>query len=343
MARGASEHQILQAFITGYEVCTAMGEQGVGPRLADAGWHPTGVLGHFGAAASAASLLGLNRSQIQFALGLAATQAAGLQASGGSMAKPYHVGKAAMNGIMAAELASMGMDADTRTLDEHMGLLSILFQRPTAAALDSLGKKWRIKGNTFKPYASCQLTHAAHETARALAGRGSPDAIKEIRVHVHPLAIKVAGRPSASTPMEGKFSIAYCVALGLLGHDATADAFVEERVTDPEIRRLTALIRVLPDEHTERCAARVELDCGSAGIISHEIQAVRGSPLCPLNWSDLENKFLSLTRPILGADAETLLKVLRDFERPGQLSELSRIIRTTATNRLNPVMVDIKQ
>jgi 2-methylcitrate dehydratase PrpD len=85
---------------------------------------------------SAASLLRLAREQIANALGLAATQAGGLQASGGSMAKPFHVGKAAMNGVMAAELAAMGMDANTALLDHPVkGVLGCLFQESIAGDL----------------------------------------------------------------------------------------------------------------------------------------------------------------------------------------------------------------
>ncbi|GAA5231937.1 MmgE/PrpD family protein [Verticiella sediminum] len=335
MDRGATEEQMLRAFVTGYEVGATMGCGDVGPRLADAGWHPTGILGHFSATSAAAVLLRLPASQIAVALGLAATQAAGLQASGGTMAKPYHVGKSAMNGVLAAELAALGMDANTRLFDEaEAGFLSVLFQRPAAASFDSLGRTWQIRGNTFKPYASCQLTHAAHEVARGLAGRLERCMLRQVRVWVHPLAIKVAGRPGASTPMEGKFSIAYCVSLGLLGHDADMTGFLPERIADPDVRKLAAMTRVIPDDDTERCAARIELDHGAAGVVRGEINAVRGSPGRPMTWNELEEKFLSLTRPILGDSAAQLLLVLRNFERPGQLAEFVRIVRMTRDNAI---------
>jgi 2-methylcitrate dehydratase PrpD len=294
MDRGCTELDVLNAFVTGFEVGATLGEQGTGPRLAGSGWHPTGVLGHFSAVCSAASLLRLSREQIANALGLAATQAGGLQASGGSMAKPFHVGKAAMNGVMAAELAAMGMDANTALLDHPVkGVLGCLFQESIAGDLEALGKQWQIEGNTFKPYAACQLTHAPYEAAFGMAREFSPIGLRQITVHVHPLAIEVAGRPRASTPMEGKFSIAYCVGLGLLGHGADISGFSERRLADPDLRRLPEITRVLPSDTVERWAARVELDYEDTGVRLGETKAVLGSPGRPLSWSDLDRKFLA--------------------------------------------------
>jgi 2-methylcitrate dehydratase PrpD len=74
------------------------------PAHYDRGFHSTGTLGAFGAAAAAGLLLGLDEDQMTVALGLAGTQAAGLKAMFGTMAKPFHAGKAAANGVLAARL-----------------------------------------------------------------------------------------------------------------------------------------------------------------------------------------------------------------------------------------------
>lgn len=325
--RGCSETEVLDAFVTGYEVGAAMGGEGTGPRLAASGWHPTGVLGHFSAASAAAALLRLDVLQIADALGLAATQAGGLQASGGSMAKPFHVGKAAMNGVMAAELALLGMDANTALLDEpRSGILGSLLQEEILARFDGLGREWQIHANTFKPYAACQLTHAPHEAARGLADGFRPEGLREIRVHVNPLARQVAGRERADTPLEGKFCIAYCVALGLRGHPADLSGFTEERLEDAGLRRLVEITRIVTSDGVERCASRVELDYGAAGTRQAETRAVRGSPERPLTWSDLDEKFLQVVAPVLGARvARRLLNALHNFEQPGRMAEIARL------------------
>ena len=327
MDRGLSGQEVLNAFVTGYEVGATLGEAGVGPRLLAAGWHSTGVLGHFSSTSATAVLLRLSSAQIAHALGLAATQAAGLQASGGTMAKPFHVGKATMNGVMSAELALMGMDSNTSVIDDaQSGLLGCLFQTPSLATFDRLGYSWQIEGNTFKPYASCQLTHAPYETARGMADKFTRDRLKEIRIHVNPLAKKVAGRDSAATPMQGKFSIGFCVALGLMGYEADISGFTDMRVGDAELRELTAKARIVTSESVERWSAVIELDYGEGQIKRGETQAVLGSPSRPLSWGDLDEKFMNATGSILGDRAKYLLDVLHRFEEGDSMAEVSNII-----------------
>jgi 2-methylcitrate dehydratase PrpD len=333
MQRESSELALLNSFLTGYELGTAMGDAGLGPSLAAVGWHPTGILGHFSATCSVAALLQLNPAQIANALGLAATQAAGLQASGGTMAKPFHVGKAAMNGVMAAELASLGMDAYQNIFHDSDGMLGRLFQKPMGISLEGLGQRWNLLDNTFKPYAACQLTHAPHEAARGMHGSFSEKGLREVRVHVNPLAKKVAGRESASTPMEGKFSIAYCVALGLRGYSADMTGFTQARIDDTSVSELAKITQVMTSEGVERWASHIELIYDDGPIVHGETKGVRGSPLVPLSWADIDEKFLSSTSDLLGVNANELLQILHNFERPGSLKTVSQILETCAQRR----------
>ena len=331
MHQNVSELEILNSFVAGYEVGTAMGDLGLGPSLAAAGWHPTGILGHFSATCAVAALLGLNQEQVANALGLAATQAAGLQSSGGTMAKPFHVGKAAMNGVMAAELALLGMDAYQNVFDDAQGMLGRLFQKSISINLESLGTKWQISGNTFKPYAACQLTHAPHEAARGMHDTFSDKGLLEIRVNVNPLAKKVAGRETASTPMEGKFSIAYCVALGLRGFSADMTGFTDERILNASVQALTKITRVNTSQEMERWASTIELIYADGQVARGHTQGVRGSPSAPLGWSDINEKFLSSTEKLLGPTTATeLLQILHDFEQPGSLRAMVAIIEKSS-------------
>ena len=325
--RGSSEMQILRAFIAGFEVGTTMGADGIGVALADRGWHPTGILGHFSATAAIAALLNLTRDEIAHALGIAATQTAGLQASGGSMAKPFHVGKAAMDGVMAAELAQGGLEAATHLLDDqNAGILGCLFQKATLARFDTLGRTWRITQNSFKPYAACQLTHAVFEAGCKLARDFEPRGLHAIRAYVNPLAPKVASRLRPATPLEGKFSIPYCVALGLNGHAAGPADFSSERLGDSSVMDLTGLVEIIPDEKIERWSSRVELAYDDGSRRTAEIDAALGSLARPLAWPDLEAKFMTAVEPVLRADAPRLLDALRAFEAAGRLKEVADII-----------------
>ena len=105
----ASENEVsgrdfLHAFVLGYEVVTRIGNATY-PAHYQAGWHSTGSIGVFGAAAAVGRLIGLTPAQMRHALGLAATQAAGIRDNFGAMAKSFHPGRAAEAGYMAALLA----------------------------------------------------------------------------------------------------------------------------------------------------------------------------------------------------------------------------------------------
>src|SRR5262249_58780677 len=73
------------------------------------------------AAAGAAKLLGLDREATRRALSIGATQAAGLRENFGTMTKPFHAGHAAEGGVVAAELAKLGLTASPNGLEADRG------------------------------------------------------------------------------------------------------------------------------------------------------------------------------------------------------------------------------
>src|SRR5947208_3884800 len=221
---GADEAAMLSAFVTGFETAARIGS-GLGEAVTVRGWHGTGVFGRLGAAAAAAVLLRLDAEQALHALGTAATQTGGLTASFGTMAKPFHAGRAAMDGVVAAQLAASGFAAATGLFEPGGGLDTALVQdrSVTIAPLDLAG--WRILENSFKPYAACHLTHPAVDPARALAPTAHQrGAIAAVRAEIGALAEQITGGKSGTpvSPLEGKFDLKYCVALGLHGYTVSA-------------------------------------------------------------------------------------------------------------------------
>src|SRR5579863_9468978 len=98
-ARQSSGHEVIAAFVAGYETACRIG-MALRPGHYGRGFHATGTVGAFGAAAACARLLGLD-----------GTQAAGLKSQFGTMCKPFHAGKAAQNGLLAARLAARGFSS----------------------------------------------------------------------------------------------------------------------------------------------------------------------------------------------------------------------------------------
>ena len=75
--RGLSGAALLHAFILGAEVECRIGNA-VSPGHYARGWHITSTCGVFGSAVASAKLLGLDAAQTWHALGIAASQSAGL-------------------------------------------------------------------------------------------------------------------------------------------------------------------------------------------------------------------------------------------------------------------------
>ncbi len=317
---GLSGAEALNAFITGFEVGGKLGSGGLGEALTERGFHSTGVIGKLAATASACAALGLGEERVAHALGLAVTQAGGLTGSFGTMAKPFHAGKAAMDGVLAARMSAEGFEAATHLLDAETGLAATLVQDGSARAGDAaFGAGEELLHNTFKPYASCLLTHPAIDAARRLAGELAGERIAGVRLAIHPLAPQVAGKPEPTTPLEGKFSLAYCVALGLAGHRATAADFAPERLADAAVRDLLPLLEVVPEEGMDKRAAALEVRLDGGRSLRAEVPMALGNPENPMSWEDMEQKFRALVEPALGARTGELWEALRAVEAPGRL------------------------
>ncbi len=326
--RHASGTQALVSFIAGFEVETRLGRV-LGRALADRGWHVTGVLGHFGAAAAAGKLLGLDAGRLAEALGIAGTQAAGLEQSFGTMSKPLHPGKAAMNGLLAALLAREGFTGPTAVLDGAGGLgATFLGITDLAPALSDLGKRFEILDNSTKPYAACHLTHATIDAGRAIRARvvASPDVVDAVLCRVHPLVLKVAANPAPRTGLEAKFSIGYCAATALVRGEAGEAEFGEASLRDPAIARVMARVVAEADASLPICAARMTVRLADGRAVEERVAAARGTPENPLAREEVEAKFRRLAEVVLPAERverlRTALGGLADLPDVGELAAL---------------------
>jgi 2-methylcitrate dehydratase PrpD len=312
---GASERQMLAAFVAGFE-CAARAGYGLGEPVTARGWHGTGVFGRIGAAAAASVLLGLDTQAAVHALGAAATQASGLTASFGTMAKPFHAGKAAMDGVIAAQLAANGFHGAENLLDAGAGLDSALIQDRSAGIAKADFSGWEILNNSFKPYAACHLTHPAIDAARQVRDlRPDAAAARAIRLDVGALAKQVTGGKSGApaSPLEGKFDLKYCVALALHGHTVSAADFREPMQLDPGVAATASRIEVNADDRYGFASARLQADMGEGAPVGAEIEVAKGHPGNPMRWSDMREKFAGLTDYAEGSAGDELFARLRAF------------------------------
>ena len=322
-ASRADEDVILRSFIAGFETAARVGS-GFGEAATARGWHGTGVFGRLGATAASAAVLGLSAGRTLHALGVGATQTSGLTASFGTMAKPFHAGKAAMDGVMAAQLAATGFEAATTLLETGGGLQTAIVQDGSVAFRSVSFDAWEIKANSFKPYAACHLTHPSVDAAKALVAKFRADDVRAIRAHVFPLAEQITGRRDGrpATGLAGKFDIRYCIAATLQGNALAASDFAEPWKPSARILDLAAGIEVVADANQNFGSARVEFDLANGTTQVEIIAVARGHPGNPLQWSDMEQKFDGLVVPVLGAHAKPLLAIVRRFGETGSLNEV---------------------
>jgi len=260
---GASERVTLAAFVTGFELTARLGTgglTGVGRALSRHGFHPTSVLGRFGAAAGAAVLMKLDRQRVEHAMGIAATTASGLAGSFGTYSKPFHAGKAAMDGILSAQLAAEGFVAATHLQELEKGWFDSFIQdrRVEVPQLD-FDARWEILRNGYKPFASCRATHASSEAAHKLAPLIADRKVKRVRALVHPSAMITASKMVPKTPLEGKFSVPFCIALSLRGHRLKASDFSAARLVDASIMDIVPTVEVQPVDGQPQYEAHLDV------------------------------------------------------------------------------------
>src|SRR4051794_36060599 len=135
--KGATGAELLHALILGAEVECRIGNA-VYPAHYDVGWHITGTVGPFGAAAAAGKLMGLSEQQMVWALGIAATQPVGLREMFGSMTKSFHPGRAAQNGLTAALLASRNFTSSNAGLEAPRGWANVSARHATTPPLPGI-------------------------------------------------------------------------------------------------------------------------------------------------------------------------------------------------------------
>jgi 2-methylcitrate dehydratase PrpD len=321
---------LLAALVAGVELECRVGTL-LGGGAYVAGFHATGTVGTFGAAAACAHLLGLEQEGWLHAIGLAGTQAAGLKSSFGTMAKPLHAGRAASAGLLSALLARGGFTAQPAILEVPQGFLAThAGGEPSVGVLEQHAGRFLIRDTLFKFHASCHLTHAAIEAAGQLRERHGldPEKIRAVEVHVAPPLLDVCNIEQPTTGLEGKFSLRAATALSLLG-EKTGDlaTYSDAKMAAPRLVALRDRVRVVPTEGMGPMQARVRIETnGQHG----EAEADTGIPAPDLDVQGerLRRKFLALAAPVLGeARAEELADAASSVQLIDASAELLRLAR----------------
>src|SRR6266581_3048706 len=327
--RHSSGREIIAAFVAGYETACRIG-MALRPGHYNLGFHATGTVGAFGAAASCAHLLGLDAAMTAQALGIAGTQASGLKSQFGTMCKPFHAGKASHNGLLAARLAARGFSSrpDLVECEQGFALTHGPDFRPEAA-LAAPPNGFYIFANLFKYHAACYLTHGPIECARAVREqqRAMPGDIAQITLRLDKSCERVCNIPAPTDGLEAKFSLRQTVAMALAGVDtASLGAYSAATATDPALVALREKVTLDFQEGWPQAAAEIEVTLGDGRVwrASHDA----GIPCADIagQGERLAAKFAALAGPVVGpARARELREMIAGLDRLADVGALARL------------------
>jgi len=273
-------------------------------------------------------MLGLNQKKVAHAMGIAATTAGGLVGSFGTHGKPFHAGKAAMDGILAAQLARENFQAATHLYELKDGMLAA-FVQDGAVEVPPLDfeTRWELPLNGFKAFACCRGTQASVQAARSLAGRVAGKKITRVKAQIHPTALVTAGKLNPGTPLEGKFSVPFCIAMGLRGYRMVASDFTDDVMRDGSVMEVVPLVELEAVQGQPPCSAHIDVYLDGGEHLHADTDVVIGYPQNPMGWNDLHAKFRGLVEPVLGlSPSEELYETLWRFDTPGALRKFLALV-----------------
>ncbi len=252
-----------------------------------------------------ARLLGLDADKTATAIGIAGTQAAGLKSQFGTMCKPFHAGKAAQNGLLAARLAARGFSSRTDLLECVQGFAAT--HGPDFSPASALAKPangFHILANLFKYHAACYFTHAPIECARAIRREHevNPQDIVRATLRIDASTDRVCNIPAPVDGLQSKFSLRQTVAMALAGIDtASLAAYGAMTATDPALVRLREKIGIDFQDNWPQTVSELEVETANGRHFATRHDS--GIPAADIAEQGLRlaAKFTSLTASVLGA------------------------------------------
>jgi 2-methylcitrate dehydratase PrpD len=338
---GATGADVLDAYMIGTEVEMKTAEA-IDPRHYRDGFHSTGTVGAIGAAAGVSRLLRANPSTTARALGIAASQSAGLRENFGTMTKPFHAGRAAESGVLAVDLALRGWTAAENILEAPRGFFRAAGGGYDAAAIEgALGRPWSFDspGVSIKPHPSGSLTHPGMRVMLRLIEEHDirPDQVRRVRVGTNSNMPNALIHHRPRTELNAKFSMEFCVAILLLERKAGLAQFTDAVVQRPDVRSLIERIDFGVDPEAEaagyeKMTTIVEVTLADGRVVSGRADFGKGSPADPMTDAELEAKFRDCAAwaGVSDPDARRVAAMVWRIEELHDIRELTARLRGAA-------------
>jgi 2-methylcitrate dehydratase PrpD len=336
---GVSGRQLLEAYLVGFEVECKMAEA-IHPTHYQNGFHSSGTFGTFGAMISAAKLLGLNGDALSHALAIASSMSAGIRLNFGAMAKPLHVGRAAQNGVIAAELAARGVTGGKEALESPWGFFRVFTLGAgfdASRLVGALGNPPSIvwPGVSLKPYPCGSLGHPTMDAMLKLVITHDlrPEHVKAIRVRAGSNILNPLRYPFATSELEAKFCLPFMMSSLVLRRKAGLHEFTDEFVRSAPVQAMMKQVTTVRDAEIEargfdKMRSIVEVDLADGRTLVQEAdERYRGGPEKPFTREELHGKFTECGSVVLRPEAiGAALDRLESLEQARDIREVVRVL-----------------
>ncbi len=341
-----SGRDVLVAYLAGLEIIDKLGSLTAFAQY-EKGWHTTSTIGVLGTAGAAAKLMGLSQKEVRMALGIAASTAGGLRKNFGTMTKALHCGLSVQSGIMAALLAADGFTAADDVFSGTDGYYAVLADPVSSAGTPAFGSPFAVisPGLYVKRYPCCFATHRAIDAILNIRQRHAPLDAAQVR------AVTCTGPKGAFIPLihdfpqtglQGKFSMHYTVAAGLLDGKVNVHSFTDAEVQRAEIRTLMGKITKVEDpnlpvvdtEGVDRRFTEVRVEMADGRVLIDRVDRPKGSVDVPLSDRELGEKFLECSTGILsGEQSNAALSMFGTLEALEDISGLMKNLTSTSLHQ----------
>ena len=306
------------------------------------GFHPTAIFGAFGSSIGVSSLLGNTINEMSSGFGIVGSMASGIieYLAEGTSTKRLHPGWAAGCGWQSANFAKSGFLGPRTVFEGQHGVFNSFAKNniePDFSHITSdLGKRWETKNLALKPYACGTMAQPFIDCAIKL--KAKIDNIEKIdkiiasvgEGTVHRLWEPLEEKQNPSTPYGAKFSVPYCISIGLINGSAGLNEFSEKCLKNLEVIRLAAKVNyeINPkDEYPRNYTGKIKIIMKNGTIYSSSQECLRGGKRDPLSRNEVIKKFEANLKfaNIKSSEIEKLYNFIINIFKLKNLNELNDI------------------
>jgi 2-methylcitrate dehydratase PrpD len=323
---------LLTAFALGVEiVCRLSKAISVPPAKGSIAWSQTGITCGIGTAVAAGKLLQLDARAMRRAVGIAASQAAGIRAMHGTICTAMMPAHASQIGLRSAILAQSGVTASESSIEGRYGFAECFSQQSELSVLaGALGERFEILGNTYKPFPCGIVIHPMIDGCLQLKAETALDAhnVEKVHIKANPTALALCDRRHPKDEFEGQVSLYQWVAAALLRGKAGLAEGTDAAIADKDITALRGRITAVADPGIAPDATDITIALRDGATLHKQVQHCIGSKDRPMTDREIEAKFEGLAEGVL-TPAKTAA-VIRTCWRLESLDDAAAVVRAAA-------------